>query len=120
MLIVPDKYDTIIGERGATLSGGERQRIAIARAIYRQPSILVFDEATSSLDSDSENKVQKAIENLFGNQTTLVIAHRLSTIFHADRILVFKNGTIIQTGTHKELSKKKGEYAKLLALQFKI
>jgi ATP-binding cassette subfamily B protein len=113
----PDGYDSIVGERGATLSGGQKQRIAIARAILRRPGILVLDEATSALDSISEREVQKGIESVLGNQTTITIAHRLSTIMHADVILVFLEGRIAEQGSHRELLDKNGVYAGLYKAQ---
>jgi subfamily B ATP-binding cassette protein MsbA len=114
---MPDGYDTILGERGTRLSGGQRQRIAIARAILRDPPILIFDEATSALDSESERLVQEAIEHLLEGRTVFVIAHRLSTIMNADQILTMEDGRIIQSGTHDELLAEGGLYRKLYRLQ---
>ena len=111
-------YDTIIGERGVKLSGGQRQRIAIARAIYKNPSILILDEATSALDSKSEKLVQEALDNLMADRTALVIAHRLSTIIKADKIIVLEDGKIKEAGNHKELYNKKGSYYDLHNTQF--
>ena len=111
-------YDTIIGERGVKLSGGQRQRIAIARAIYKNPSILILDEATSALDSKSEKLVQEALDNLMADRTALVIAHRLSTIIKADKIIVLEDGKIKEIGNHKELYNKKGSYYDLHNTQF--
>ncbi len=117
---LPKGYDTVIGERGTKLSGGERQRISIARALLKNPPIMIFDEATSSLDNESEALVQEAIERLMNDRTTFVIAHRLSTIRNADRILVLENGTIVQDGKHDELLRDaKGIYRKLYELQFR-
>jgi ATP-binding cassette, subfamily B, bacterial MsbA len=115
---LPEGYDTIIGERGLKLSGGERQRLAIARAILRDPPILILDEATSALDTESERVVQLALANLMKNRTTLVIAHRLSTIQNADRIVVLSHGTIAEIGSHEELLRRGGLYKRLHAMQF--
>ena len=113
----PNGYDTQIGERGLKLSGGQKQRIAIARAFLKDAPILILDEATSSLDSKSEQLVQQALKTLMKNRTTIIIAHRLSTIKHVDQIITLKNGTIEETGTPKELAKSGGIYEKLLELQ---
>lgn len=110
-------YDTNIGDRGTKLSGGQRQRLSIARAILKNPEILILDEATSALDTESEKLVQEALDTLLKGRTSVVIAHRLSTIHHADIILVVENGTITERGTHKELIARKGTYAKLIEMQ---
>ncbi|MFH1259250.1 MAG: ABC transporter ATP-binding protein [Elusimicrobiota bacterium] len=115
---LPQGYGTFVGERGVLLSGGQKQRIAIARAILKKPSILILDEATSNLDTESEKLVQEALERLMVRQTTLVIAHRLSTIARADKIVVFNHGRIAQIGRHQELLKQEGIYKKLFELQF--
>jgi ATP-binding cassette subfamily B protein len=115
---LPHGYDTHVGERGIKLSGGQRQRVAIARAILSQAKILILDEATSSLDSESEKLIQDALKNLIKNKTTFIIAHRLSTIMNVDRIFVLENGRIIEEGTHADLvSKESGLYKKLWNLQ---
>ncbi|HEX4848233.1 MAG TPA: ATP-binding cassette domain-containing protein, partial [Novosphingobium sp.] len=115
---LPDGLDTFLGEGGARLSGGQLQRIAIARAVLRDAPILLLDEATSALDAESEQLVQQALDRLMANRTTLVIAHRLATVRNADRIVVMDQGRIAETGTHDQLLKAKGLYARLAALQF--
>ena len=115
---LPNGFDTIVGERGNSLSGGQRQRIAIARAILKNPSILILDEATSALDTESEKIVQEALERLMKNRTALVIAHRLSTIKHADHIVVLQQGCVVEEGTHDELLALNGLYSHLYSVQF--
>ena len=114
---LPDKWDTVVGERGLKLSGGEKQRVAIARAILKKPKILVFDEATSSLDSKTEKAIQSTLQEIAKDHTTLVIAHRLSTVVDADRILVMDQGRVVEQGTHEELSVSGGLYAHMWELQ---
>jgi len=116
----PEKYDTIVGERGMKLSGGQRQRIAIARAILKDPAILILDEATSSLDSESEQLVQEALDNLMKGRTSFVIAHRLSTIRNADKIVLIDKGIVSEQGTHMELMAHNGLYRKLNEMQFEF
>ena len=113
----PDGYQTNIGDRGTKLSGGQRQRISIARAILKNPPILILDEATSALDTESERLVQDALTKLMANRTSIVIAHRLSTIVHADNIIVLREGKIVEQGKHDELIAKNGEYFKFHQLQ---
>jgi subfamily B ATP-binding cassette protein MsbA len=118
---MPNQYETFIGERGVKLSGGERQRLSLARAILKNPPILILDEATSALDTESEILVQEAIDHLMSGRTSIVIAHRLSTVQHADRIIVLNAGKIVEVGTHKELiANPQGLYRKLFELQFRV
>lgn len=117
IMALPQGYDTIVGERGVTLSGGECQRISIARAILKNAPILILDEATSSVDIANEELIQKALDNLTKNKTTIVIAHRLSTIEHADEIILLENGIILEKGNHRELIKNNGVYKKLIQAQ---
>ncbi len=119
ILKLPKGYDTVAGEKGVRLSGGQKQRIAIARALYKNAPILILDEATSSLDAQSEIEVQKAFENLMKGRTTIIIAHRLSTIINAHRIIVLDKGAIVQEGTHTSLMEQEGPYRKLYEIQFK-
>ena len=114
---MPEKIDSNIGDSGNKLSGGQKQRLSIARAVLKNPPILVLDEATSALDSESEKLVQNALENLMKNKTSIVIAHRLSTIQKADKIIVLEKGKIIESGVHKELMKNDGIYSNLVKMQ---
>ena len=114
---LPDAYNTLVGERGQTLSGGERQRIAIARAILRDPKILILDEATASLDTKTEKLIQDALEKLISGRTTIAIAHRLSTLRNATKLVVLEKGEIEETGTHEELILNKKRYYKLVMAQ---
>ena len=114
---LPQAYDTVIGERGGILSGGQKQRIALARALVTNPAILLLDEATSSLDSASERAIQSQMQTITKGRTVFVAAHRLSTLHHADRILVLDNGRLVESGTHQDLLKLGGAYARLHAIQ---
>jgi ATP-binding cassette subfamily B protein len=115
----PEGYETVVGNRGLKLSGGEKQRLSIARVILKDPKILILDEATSALDSITENAIQEALEALMEGRTSIVIAHRLSTILKADEILVVKDGTIAEQGSHEELLAQGGTYRELYETQFR-
>jgi len=117
---MPDGYDTIVGERGQTLSGGERQRISIARAVLRDPRLLILDEATASVDTETEIEIQSALERLVQNRTTFAIAHRLSTLRKAHRLIVLDRGKIAETGTHDELAASGGLYSRLCTMQAEL
>ena len=114
---MPSRYETNIGDRGTKLSGGQRQRLSIARAVLKNPPILILDEATSALDTESERLVQQALDNLMRNRTSIVIAHRLSTIQFADEIIVLQAGELVERGNHNDLLEKNGVYRKLYDLQ---
>ena len=116
---MPDRYDTKLEERGATLSSGERQLLAFARALAHDPPILILDEATSAVDTETELLIQRAIAHLLEGRTAIVIAHRLSTIQRADRIVVLHDGEVRESGTHQQLLRKKGLYYRLYQLQYK-
>jgi ATP-binding cassette subfamily B protein len=120
ILRLPDAYDSLVGERGQSLSGGERQRISIARALLIDPRILILDEATSSVDTETEQQIQQALENLIRGRTTIAIAHRLSTLRRADRLVVIENGRIVEMGKHDELLEAGGSYARLHRAQMKM
>ena len=116
----PNGYETIVGERGVTLSGGQKQRIAIARALVKNPAILILDDSTSSVDTETEEDIRSALSTLMKGRTTFIIAHRIQSLMDADRILVFKDGSIVQRGTHEELAKQPGFYGRIFELQMKI
>jgi len=117
---VPSGYDTEIGERGIKLSGGQKQRIAIARAILADPRILILDEATSSVDSESEYLIHRAMDRMMEGRTTFVIAHRLSTVKHADQIITLENGRVSEVGNHRSLLERNGTYSQMYAMQFRL
>jgi ATP-binding cassette subfamily B protein len=114
---LPDGYDTLVGERGQRLSGGQRQRIALARAILKDPPVLILDEATAAVDNETEAAIQRSLDRLTADRTTLVIAHRLSTVRHADRIVVLEQGRLVESGTHDDLMARGGAYASLWRVQ---
>ena len=117
ILRLPDGYDSLVGERGQSLSGGERQRISIARALLIDPRILILDEATSSVDTETEREIQLALDNLIRGRTTIAIAHRLSTLSRANRLVVMERGQIVEVGPHQELLDRNGLYARLYRAQ---
>ena len=120
ILRLPDGYDSLVGERGQSLSGGERQRISIARALLIDPRILILDEATSSVDTETERDIQEALDNLIQGRTTIAIAHRLSTLRRADRLVVMEQGQITEVGRHDDLLEKSGTYARLHKAQLEL
>jgi ATP-binding cassette subfamily B protein len=120
ILRLPDGYDSLVGERGQSLSGGERQRISIARAILIDPRILILDEATSSVDTETEREIQEALDNLIQGRTTIAIAHRLSTLRNANKVVVMEDGRITEIGRHDELLQREGTYARLHQAQFEL
>ena len=119
IMSLPDKYNTIVGEGGITLSGGQRQRLAIARALIQKTEIILFDEATSALDNETQDEIQKAIDNMKREYTILIIAHRFSTVINSDKILFMEDGVIKDEGTHEELLKRNKSYKELYELELK-
>jgi ATP-binding cassette subfamily B protein len=120
IITFPDKYNTIVGEKGVTLSGGQKQRVAIARTIIKNPQILILDDATSSVDLETEADIRQALENLMENRTTFIIAHRIQSVMNADLIVVLDKGRIIQSGDHEELLAQEGVYQKIYDIQTQI
>jgi ATP-binding cassette, subfamily B, bacterial len=116
----PNGYDTLVGERGVTLSGGQKQRVAIARALLKNPRILILDDSTSSVDTETESQIRSALQQLMQNRTTFIIAHRIQSVMDADLILVFDKGEIVQKGTHDELMKMSGMYREIFDIQTRI
>jgi ATP-binding cassette subfamily B protein len=114
---LPEGYDTVVGERGQRLSGGQRQRIALARAILKDPPVLILDEATAAVDNETEAAIQRSLDEITRDRTTLVIAHRLSTVRHADRIVVLDHGRLVESGRHDDLIERNGAYAALWRVQ---
>jgi len=117
---LPKRFDSLIGERGVTLSGGQRQRLAIARALLKNPSILILDDALSAVDTDTEAQILANLKTVRSNRTTIIVAHRLSSVMHADCIYVFADGNIVQSGTHRQLSQSPGIYRNLCELQGQV
>jgi len=120
ILTFPDGYDTLVGERGVTLSGGQKQRIAIARTLLKDPRILIMDDSTSSVDTETEGKIRGALKSLMENRTTFIIAHRIQSIMTADLILVLENGRVTQKGKHADLVKRPGIYQQIYNMQTRI
>jgi ABC-type multidrug transport system fused ATPase/permease subunit len=118
--VFPDSYDTVVGEKGVTLSGGQKQRVAIARTLLKNPDILVLDDSTSSVDTETEFTIQKALRSIVKGKTTFVIAHRITSIQDCDRIIVLDKGRIVESGTHEELLKNNGFYKKIFDIQVSI
>ena len=120
ILTFPKEYDTLVGEKGVTLSGGQRQRVAIARTLLRDPRILILDDATSSVDTETESQIREALERLMQDRTSFVIAHRIQSVMNADLVLVLDKGRIVQRGTHRELVGQEGMYKRIYDLQARI
>jgi ATP-binding cassette subfamily B protein len=120
ILEFPEGYRTLVGEKGVTLSGGQRQRVAIARALLKDPRLLILDDSTSSVDSETEAEIRRALEHLMQGRTTFIIAHRVQSVMHADQILVLDGGRIVQRGTHDQLMREDGFYRRIFLLQSRI